>query len=118
MKLSDIKGERTLDVIAELMDPVSAIVADSAFKDLMKKKVVPKGMDATDFFKQRLFKALSSLLKTHKKEIITILSTLKGVTYDEYADSLTMASLFADVLELISDEEFLSFLSLTATTAA
>ena len=38
MKLSDIKGERTLDVIAEIIDPVANIAEDKAASDLFQKK--------------------------------------------------------------------------------
>ena len=40
MKLSDIKGERTLDVIAELIDPISNIASDKVAADLFVRRQV------------------------------------------------------------------------------
>ena len=115
MKLSDIRGERTLDVIADLIDPVTSIAQDPAFQDLVSKKKVPEGTDPRQFFVQRLSKALPQLLRTRKREVIQVLATIKGVTWEEYAESMTLATLFTDAVELLTDEELLDFLPSVVT---
>ena len=42
MKLSDIKGERTLDVIAEIIEPIANIAADQTAAALFQRQRCPK----------------------------------------------------------------------------
>lgn len=108
MKLSDIKGERTLDVIAEIIDPIANIAEDKAASDLFHKKKLPKGMDEKKFILNRARKAVPALLKGHKNDIIHILSAIEGTSPEEYAASLDLAKLFADAIDLVSDDTFKS----------
>lgn len=117
MKLSEVKGERTLDVLADLIEPVTIIAQDEAFKELMKKKQPPEGVSSRDFFMQRISKALPKLLRTRKAEIIQVLATVKGIDPEKYAESVTLASIFTDVIELLTDEELLAFLPSAVTTS-
>jgi len=106
MKLSDIKGERTIDVIAEITVPIADIAADKVASELFTRKPLPKGKTTQQFMAERIKKALPVLLKDHKKEVVTILSVLAGVSYDEYLENMTMASLIKDVVEMITDPIF------------
>ena len=110
MKLSDVKGERTLDVIADIIEPISNIASDKEAMALFEKKKTPKGMNSREFFLKRVGKSVPVLLKDHKDDVIQILSTIEGVTVEEYTAELNMAKLVSDVMELLTDEEFLSFL--------
>lgn len=116
MKLSDIKGDRTLDVIADLIDPIANIAQDKDVVEMFKRKAVPEGMNAREFFAARMRKGVPALLKGHKRDVITILATIEGVTSEEYADTLNLAKLFTDTMELITDEAFIDFLSSPKTT--
>ena len=122
MKLSDVKGERTLDVIADLIDPIASIAQDKDVSEMFERKEVPEGMEARDFFIQRMRKGMPALLKGHKDDIIAILATIEGVTPDEYAESLNLAKIIQDFMELVTDEAFIGFLSsstsVTGDTAA
>ena len=111
MKLSQIKGERCFDVIAELIEPISVIASDEAVVELFKKKKTPKGMTPQQYFIQRMREGIPSLLKEHKGEVVTIIATINGVDRAEYVESLNMAKLFSDVMDLLNDEELLAFLS-------
>lgn len=111
MKLSDIKGERTFDVIAELIDPIANIASDDAVSRMFKRETCPEGVDPRKFMADRMRKSIPYLLKDHRSDIIDIMSCLKGVPRDEYVESLNMVSLVSDLVELMSDEEFISFLS-------
>lgn len=110
MKLSDVRGKRTLDVIADLIDPVANIAQDKEAVDLFKRQEAPKGMDAREFFAKRAKKHAPKLLKNHKDDIIKILSTIEGTDPEEYAESLNLAKIIKDLAELVTDEEFVSFL--------
>ena len=109
MKLSDVKGERVFDVIADIVDPIATIAADEDAAKLFQRDKVPDGMTTWEFFLQKIRESLPSLLRTHKEELIAILCSIKGESRDEYVSTLTFASLFADLTELVTDAEFTSF---------
>lgn len=111
MKLSDIKGDRVLDVIADVIDPIANMVQDKDVTAMFERKAVPEGMDARDFFAERMCKGLPVLLKGHKADIIAIMAAIEGVTPEQYAASLDFPKLFTDVMELVTDNAFLDFLS-------
>ena len=56
MKLSDIKGDRVLDVIADIIDPIANMVQDKDVAAMFKREAVPDGMEARDFFAKRMCK--------------------------------------------------------------
>lgn len=107
MKLSDVKGDRVFDVIADLIEPIANIASDKEATEMFKKKKVPEGMEAKAFLMQRLTKALPQLLKGHKKDMIAILSTIEDCSADEYAEKLTLATLMRDCADLLNDKAFM-----------
>ena len=111
MKLSDIKGDRVFDVIADIIDPVANMVQDKDVAAMFKREAVPDGMEARDFFAKRMCKGLPVLLKSHKADIIAIMAAIEGVTPEQYAESLDFPKLFTDAMELVTDNAFLDFLS-------
>lgn len=115
MKLSDIKGDRVLDVIADIIDPIANTVQDKDVAAMFKREAVPDGMEARDFFAKRMCKGLPVLLKSHKADIIAIMAAIEGVTPEQYAASLDFPKLFTDVMELVTDDAFLDFLSSSET---
>ena len=92
MKLSDIKGEKALEIIADLIDPISVMVQDKGFK-----KVVDTGsqLDVVKF-----------LLKNHGKEIIIVLALINEKDPKTYEPSLV--ELPRLVLDLINDPDIMS----------
>ena len=115
MKLSDIKGDRVLDVIAEVIDPNANMVKDKDVAAMYKRAAVTDGMEARDFFAKRMRKGLPVLLKSHKTDIIAVMAAIEGVTPEQYAASLDFPKLFTDVMELVTDDAFLNFLSSSET---
>lgn len=111
MKLSDVKGDRVLDVIADIIDPIANMVQDKDVAAMFERKAVPDGMEARDFFAERMRKGMPALLKGHKADIIAIMAAIDGVTPEQYAESLNLPKLFTDVMELVTDNAFLDFLS-------
>lgn len=106
MKLSEIKGERTLDVIADLIEPIANIAGDKDAAAMFKREKAPEGVDPREYAKERLKKGIPSLLKGHKKDVIVVLATIEGVPPAEYAESMNLAKLAKDLVELVTDEEF------------
>ena len=90
MKLSEIKGEKALDAMADLLDPLALIFADPEIQRSVKN----------DEPKMILVK---KILKTHKKEAIQIMAILDGETPETYEISLLKIPL--KLLEIINDPE-------------
>ena len=106
MRLSDIKGDRVFDVIADIIDPIANIASDETASALFKREKLPEGMTAKAFLLERARKAVPALLKGHKGDIITVLATIAGVSADDYRASLTIAKWMKDTAELMTDEAF------------
>ena len=106
MRLSDIKGDRVFDVIADIIDPIANIASDEKASALFKREKLPEGMTAKAFLLDRARSAVPALLKGHKSDIITVLATIDGVSADDYRASLTLAKLMQDTAELLTDEAF------------
>ena len=88
MKLSEIKGDNALDLLADLIDPVVEIVVDQEFA---------KAFDSGD-----RIRAIKVMLKNHKKAITTILALLNEEDPETFKpDILTLPR---KVIELMEDE--------------
>ena len=96
MKLSDYKGEEALDVLAEIIDPITEIAQDEKLVDSIKKAYKEKGAVA---------QLIKPILKGHKKEIIAILAALERETPEEYAEKVTILTLPAKLIELFNDPD-------------
>lgn len=107
MKLSDIKGERVFDVVADIIEPISNIAADKTVSELFKRQKLPEGMSPTEFALERIKTAIPALLKNHKSDVIAILAVIEGVGVEEYTEALNLVKLTGDVVELLTDEVFI-----------
>ena len=107
MRLSEINGDRTLEVIADIIDPIANIAEDEEASALFKREKLPEGMTAKKFLMKRVRKYLPVLLKAHKADIIAILSVIEGVSQDEYAGALNLVKLVKDRTDLLTDEVFM-----------
>lgn len=91
MKLSEIKGEAAIEVIALIIEPATEIMTDVEFRDVARKRNIPK--------------AASIALKNHKKAVLEILAALDGEDPEIYNPSLL--SIPAKLLELFNDPELM-----------
>lgn len=106
MRLSDIKGDRVIEVIADIVEPVSNIAADKDAKGLFSRQKLPEGMTPNTFLAQRIRKYLPPILRTHKHDITAILAAINDSTVEEYSEKLNLALLVKDVTDLLTDEVF------------
>lgn len=106
MKLSEVRGERVFDVIADVIDPIANIAGDEAASALFKREKLPEGMTAKKFLLARARKAVPPLLKGHKEDLIAILAAIDGTSPQAYKGALNMVKLVRDVTELLTDEVF------------
>ncbi len=136
MKLSDIKGERVFDVIADVLVPVATIAQDDKVAKLFDGSNKPKKLTTWQYFVERAKIAIPVMMRDYRSEICEIMATLNDITPEEYVNGvvnpdydednageegydvpqytvppLTVPKLFADVMELMTDSEFVSFFS-------
>ena len=101
MKLSEFKGERAIEVIADLIEPIANIAADQKNLQLFVNEKREGETDA-EFGVREVKEKIPKLLKTHKKDIITILSVLN----EKDANDFNMIDIIKGTTDLINDEEF------------
>lgn len=106
MRLSDIKGDRVFDVIADIMEPLANIVNDENVQKILTRDTVPEGESATKFAMNKFLACVPKFLKEHKHNIIKILSAISEKSEEEYTATLNFASLIKDFKELFQDEAF------------
>lgn len=116
MKLSDVRGERTLEVVADLIGPVASIATDEEVMALFVPKTTPEGITPNQYFAQRMAKAVPQLVRGHKDDIVSILATIGGKTPEEYKSGMTLPSLMKDVTELLTDDGFADFFQSLGTS--
>ena len=107
MRLSDIRRDSTLEVIAGISHPIANVAEDAEASALFKREKLPDGVTAKKFLLKRIRKSLPVLLKGHKADIIEILSAIEGVSADEYAGALNLVKLVKDCTDLLTDEVFM-----------
>ena len=88
-KLSEIKGEEALDVLAEIIEPAAQIFTDENVKEALKSG--------------SRIKAAKIILKDHKKAILTLMAALEETPVEEYKP--TLLALPALIIEILNDPE-------------
>ena len=92
MKISDYKGEDAIDLLADIIDPLSAILDDD---EIQKEAEAGEGM--------KTLKMARMILKKYKSECIAIFARIEGVDVSEYKP--TLFQLIKQVLDVLNDEE-------------
>lgn len=111
MRLSEIRGDRVFEVVADITEPLCNIATDEQAAHLFKRGKIPEGMTSKEFVISKFKTALPALMRNHKDDLCTILAALDDKPVDEYRRSITMASLVGGVYELLTDEDLMAFLS-------
>lgn len=101
MKLSEIKGEQALDVLADMLEPAARIISDDEIEKAYKSG-------------QRL-KAVRIAIKNHKRDVIEILAATEGEDPNTYEPNVL--SIPIKLLEILNDPDVMGlFLSQEQTT--
>ena len=90
-KLSEIKGEDALDVLADILEPAAEIMTDKELVGLVRAN--------------KRIKAVSFALKNHKKAVITILAVIDGENPETYSPGLAILPI--KLLELFNDPDMI-----------
>lgn len=102
MRLSDYKGEEALDVLADIIEPLTYILADKEIQQMRAEAIKEKkNLPMINFVKPAI--------KNHKTEIIQVLARLENQSVEEYKANLSLATLPLQVLEFINDPEIQKF---------
>lgn len=102
MKLSEIKGEKAIEVIAEIIEPATEILADPKVKLAARAKKIPT--------------AVALALKNHPKAVLHLLAALDGEDPETYKPSLV--EIPKNLLELFNDPELASLFTYSDQTEA
>ena len=95
MKISEFRNEAGLEVIADIIEPLSVVFRDQEFRKMVEGGSVNR------------FQVVGYLLKNHAKPVIEILARLSGTTPGEYDKSVI--GMTRDLLDLLNDEELRDF---------
>lgn len=85
-KLSEIKGEEALDVIAEILVPITAIANDDKVKE---------------GFETNVAKCISIMLKKYKAEVMHILAVVDGKKVEDL--DFDILELTGSLVELLNE---------------
>ena len=92
--LSEYKNEEAIELLADIMEPVSEILADEEVKNTYRS-----GANKVTLVKV--------ILKHHSKQVVDILAVLDGVPREEYeCNAITLP---VKLLELLNDKELVDF---------
>lgn len=111
MRLSEIKGERVFDVIADIIEPACNIASDPVASRMFRGEKAPEGMEPKDFALQKAKEVIPHLMRTHRDDLVAILAAIEGKDPKEYVSELTMPALIKGVYEMMTDDDLLGFLS-------
>lgn len=89
MKLSEIKGEKAIEVFADLLEPVGSILADKEVSDMIRN-------DASKV------EIIQKMLKKHSKDVIKMMAIIDDVPVEEY--EINFVTLPSKLIELFNDE--------------
>lgn len=95
MRLSDIRGEDALDLLADIVEPIIEITSDPD----VEKVYVAQGSRVVDVVKV--------VLRNHKKAVLTILALLDGADPKTYAPSAL--EIPAKLIIILNDPAFKMF---------
>jgi len=100
MKLSEIKGERALEVLADLIEPIKILATDEKFR--------------TELSKDKL-SGIKYLLKNQSKTIITVLAIVNGEDPETYEPNLL--TLPMTLIEFFNDPSIMELFGLQSQTS-
>ena len=99
--ISDFKNGDAIDLIADIIEPITNIMQD----ENIKKKFMSED--------KRVY-AIKQALKSHKSDILEILARLDGVEVKDL--NYTPISLVTKCVQILSDKELTDFFSYVAET--
>ena len=103
MKLSELTGERAVEVIADLIEPVANIAKDRKNLQLFRN-TRRAGETDQECGMRELTEKIPNLLRTHRDDVLAILCAVNG----SKPEDLSVVDIIRGALELSNDQDFLS----------
>lgn len=100
MKLSDFKDEKAIEVVANLLTPITSIAKNKDNRDAKEKSV---------------YAFAQSVLLNNAKDVMAIFAILNDEDPESY--HCTAATVLADTIELFTDPDMLSLFGLQSQTS-
>ena len=92
MKLSDIKGPEALDLLVDIIEPATVIMADP---------------EAKAQFEKSPFKFVKFAIKQHRDDTMKILAALSGESVEEFSQHVNLLTVPKLLLDLVNDKELM-----------
>ena len=91
MNLSQYENEDAIDLLADMLEPITWIVSDPKFKKQWESG-------------EPIVKAIVYALREHKQDVINLVAAMHREDPKEY--KFTLASLMADLMDLVKNPTF------------
>ena len=101
MKLRDLKGERAVEVIADLIAPIANIASDQKNLKLFQAEKL-EGESNQDMAIRDMKDKIPLLLRTHKKDILAILCAIDN---SKKPEEMSLVDITKGAIELMGDED-------------
>ena len=109
MKLSEIRGDHAIEVIADLIEPIANIATDEKCAGMFK--IVPKkGEDPKKAAARQLVEKVPVMLKTHKRDVVKIIATIDGKSVEE----MNLFNIAFALINLVQDEALIELFTSAA----
>ena len=113
MKLGDLKGERAIEVMGDLIAPIANIAVDPKNKEFFRMEK-QDGEDDRTAAARAMKEKIPGLLKEHKADILAILCIIDG----KNPEDLSLLDIINGIVELSQDKDFINlFLSVASPEA-
>lgn len=99
MKLSEVKGVKNLEIVADIIEPLGNIATDDRYKGMFPLKPIAEEDVKTSAMKFVL-KEIPYLLKNHQRDVAQILATIAGTPVKE----MTIVSIIKGVKDIWNDD--------------
>lgn len=111
MRLSEIQGERAIEVIADLIEPFSNIATDPNIKSVLqiRKK---ENETAEEAAIRAIKKNIPVLLKDHKKDVAQVIGILEGID----PEKLNILEIVKGLSEMMTDKTLMQLFSSAVLT--
>lgn len=111
MRLSEIQGERAIEVIADLIEPFSNIATDPNIKSVLqiRKK---ENETAEEAAIRAIKKNIPVLLKEHKKDVAQVIGILEGID----PEKLNVLEIIKGLSEMMTDKTLMQLFSSAVLT--
>lgn len=107
MRISEVPGDRALEVMATIAEAVGECSKDEALVGLMRGEG-----DAAE----KAAAVAPALLRGHGEAVYRVLASIEGETPEAYKAGRRLPQVLRDLMDVLTDEELLDFLPSASPT--